>query len=462
MGRHLHLDPVGGLAGDMLCAALLDLGADLEQLREGLRGLGIDGWSVSTEATTRGAFAATRFVVTLSPRPAGRPVFRRAEAADGAAPESDRHSHSHSHSHGHGHGHDHSHSHSPGHDHSHSHPDSADDDGLSRRWADIRSLLEGSTLPPRVRARAVKVFGLLAQAEGAVHGMPAEDVTFHEVGALDSIIDIVGACLALEQLDVETLSCGPLPMGSGTTMSQHGRIPLPAPATVAVLKGWPVEPGPPGRELVTPTGAALVAALGRPGPAPALTLLGQGVGAGTRDPSDRANVVRAILGDPQRAARTGAVTVVETQVDDLPNEHLPPLFEALFAAGALDVLALPAIMKKGRAGLLVQALCPPDRRPAVAEALLRHSGSFGVRFHTADRQVLRRWHHAVETPWGPIRVKVGALGDEILHLSPEHEDVARAAKAAGVPSPRVHWAAVRAADPASIADDGGPPRDRDE
>ena len=451
MGRHLHLDPVGGLAGDMFCAALLDLGADLAQLREGLRSLGLDGWGIDSEATTRGAFAATRFVVTLSPDPTKKPVYRRTEAASPA------HSHSHSHSHSHGHGHDHGHGHGHQHGHGHGH-----DGGPSRRWADIRAMIEASPLPPRAGARALAVFGLLAEAEGAVHGMPAEEVTFHEVGALDSIIDIVGACLALEQLDVDTLSCGPLPMGSGTTMSQHGRIPLPAPATVAVLRGWPVEPGPPGRELVTPTGAALVAALGQPGPAPALTLLGQGVGAGTRDPSDRANVVRAILGDTATPARSEAVSVVETQVDDLPSEHLPPLFDALFAAGALDALAVPAIMKKGRPGLLIQALCPPDRRPAVAEALLRHSGSFGVRFHAADRQVLRRWHHAVTTQWGPVRVKVGALGDEILHLSPEHKDVARAARAAGVPTPRVHWAAVRAADPASIADAGGPPRDRDE
>ena len=241
-------------------------------------------------------------------------------------------------------------------------------------------------------------------------------------------------------------------IGSGSTQSQHGRIPLPAPATVELLLGFPVEPGPAGRELVTPTGAALLAALARPGRPPAQRLVAQGYGAGTRDPKDRPNVVRALLGEPQAPAQSPErVSVIEAQMDDLTGEHLPPLLDALLAAGALDALALPCLMKKGRPGLLVQVLCRPDDREALGRVLLRHGSSFGLRHHDCDRVVLDRWHGTAQTPWGPVRVKVGALDGEILHLSPEFADVQSVAQAAGQPVPRVHWAAVRAAAPEAMA-----------
>jgi uncharacterized protein (TIGR00299 family) protein len=283
-------------------------------------------------------------------------------------------------------------------------------------------------------------------------------VVFHEVGALDSLIDVVGACLLLEQLDVEELICGALPLGTGTTHGAHGAIPLPAPATSLLLRGWPVHPGRPGEEQVTPTGAALVAALARPGAPPAMVLEAVGTGAGGRNPPDHPNVLRALLGRaprppvaPRAPSPTPAdrptptrVEVLAAQVDDLPGEHLPPLFEAMLAAGALDVWASPVLMKKGRSGLLVQALATEQEAEAVGRAMLLHGSTFGVRRSSATRQVLDRAHHPVSTPWGPVRIKVGSLDGSVVQASPEYEDVARIAREAGVPAQRVHAAALRA------------------
>ena len=428
----LHLDLVGGLAGDMLCAALLDLGADLGGLRGGLEGLSLPGWSIRAERVLRGPFAASRFIVELD------------EAPD--APTGPEHGHDHGHSHSHDHGHSHSHSHSHSHGHSHGAPTAPA--GHSRSWREIRALLTDAPLPGGARERAISVFARLAEAEGRVHGMAPEDVTFHEVGALDSIIDIVGACLALHQLGITGVTVGPVPVGSGFTRSQHGPIPLPAPATAELLRGFPIEPGPPGRELVTPTGAAFLAALATPrtGPPP-MRLVAQGYGAGTRNPVDRPNVVRALLGAPvaDGGGEATSVVVLETQVDDLSGEHIPPLIDALLQEGALDALAIPALMKKGRPAYLLKVLARPHTAGGISETLLRHSGSFGVRAYPTTRRVLDRWHTPVSTPYGDIRIKVGALNGEILHRSPEFEDVRAAAKAAGVPVPRVHSEAVRAA-----------------
>ena len=435
-GRVLYLDPFAGIAGDMLIAALLALGGDLAALRAALLALDLRGYQIRAEAVFRGPFAATRFVVE----------------PDGAAPPSDAHDHSHGHSHSHGHGHDHSHSHShsllqiPVADGERS-PLPAPDPWAgqpNRGWAQIRAMIGAAALPPRAKARALAVFGRLAEAEGAVHGVPPDEVWFHEVGAVDSIVDIVGACLLLEQLDVDQIVCAPLPMGSGRIHTAHGWIPVPAPATLEVLRGWPVFSGPAGREHVTPTGAALVAALASPGAFPSMVIERSGYGAGTRDPADHPNVVRAVLGRPIDATSPERVTVLEAQMDDLSGEHAPPLLDALFAAGALDAYVAPVLMKKGRPGMLVTALATPARAAEVERALLRHGSTFGVRRQTADRRVLSRRHVAVETRYGPVRIKLGLLDGDVVHAAPEFEDVAAAAKAHQVPVPRVHAAAIAA------------------
>lgn len=427
MGRTLYVDPVSGIAGDMLCAALIDLGASPDTIRSGLDGLGLSGYSISVEETRRGVFAARRFIV--SPQPL-TPASRAVAPLDG-------------HDHGHGHGHDHDHGHGHGHHHQGPAP-VAWPDQHHRTWRDIRDLLTAADLPDRARQRAMETFALLAQAEGRVHGHPPDEVHFHEVGAIDSIVDITAACLALELLDVDRIVCGALPLSSGTITTAHGVTPLPAPATAALLTGWPIRAGVPGREEVTPTGAALMAALAEHGTLPEMTLLGTGVGAGTRDFPDRPNIVRAILGDEAAADSPTDVWVLSAQMDDLTGEHLPLLIRALLAAGALDAYASPVLMKKGRSGMLVTALAEWPSVPAAEEALLRHGSTFGVRRHRTSRRVLARQHATVTTPWGRVRIKLGTLSGETLHAAPEFEDVRQRAEAASVAASRVHAAAVAA------------------
>lgn len=410
----LYIDPFAGIAGDMFCAALLHLGVPLDALLAPLKALPLDGYTISTHATVRGAFAATRFEVHQ---------------------DNPEHDHSHSHSHDHGHGHDHSHDHVgpeawPG------QPD--------RRWSTIRKMLEDAPIAAGVRRRALAVFAALARAEAKVHGTTVEDVHFHEVGAVDSIVDIVAACAGLEALGVERIISGPPPLSGGEIRGAHGRIPLPAPATLEILSGWPVIAGAHNREEVTPTGAAILAALAEPGSFPAMTVRATGYGAGKWDPKDKANVVRLVLGEARVADSARTVAVLQAQMDDLTGEHLPPLLSALLEAGAVDAYASPVLMKKGRSGLLVTALAPEQASAAVEEALLRHGTTFGVRRTTAQRRVLDRRHETVLTEWGPVRVKLGQLGDEVLHASPEHEDVQARAAAAGVAVPRVYAAAVAA------------------
>jgi len=514
-GRVLFVDPFAGVAGDMFCAALIDLGADLAAIRAELARLDVGGFQVSAPRTRRGALAAQRFLVKPDSAPkAPDPDHRGRHHGHEAAPRkaispldtdalrppscdalevsrydserrtpvdpgprrpsltrgrhqadhgrllslerpdhshdhrhdlSEDHSHEHGHAHGEEHGHTHgdAHSHTHGHDHQHRHqhwPGQPD-----RTWREISALISEAGFATRVRERALAVFGLLAEAEGRVHGVPPAQVRFHEVGAVDSIVDIVGACVGLELLDVSHIVCGPLPLSSGHTQSAHGLIPLPAPATLELLAGWPTRPGVPGMEQVTPTGAALISALAEPGDLPAMTVVGVGYGAGTRDLPDRPNVLRAVLGRPSRPASAREVAVLEAQMDDLPGEHLPPLRRALEAAGAIDVIAIPVLMKKARSGVLVQALARPHEAADVEAALLRHGSTFGVRRTLATRRVLDRWHERAETPWGPVRIKVGALDGEVVQIAPEFEDVDAVARRSGVPVPRVHRMALRAA-----------------
>jgi uncharacterized protein (TIGR00299 family) protein len=385
MSRVLHIDPVGGIAGDMLCAALIDLGADVDVIQAALTQLGVPEVLVSVERVQRGAFSALQFKVHC---------------------EAEHHPH--------------------------------------RTHANIRALISDSGLSERVRVRALAVFQAIAAAEAHVHGVAIEAVHFHEVGAWDSIADIVGAAVALEQLGVDTLISGPPPLSTGTIQTAHGHMPLPAPATLQLLAGWPVRPGPQGRECTTPTGAGILAALATAGSLPAMRLIGTGIGAGSRDPEDAPNVLRATLGTAATAASPGAVNILEAQMDDLSGEHLPPLIAALFSAGALDAYATPILMKKGRAGLLLTALATPETTDLVTAAMLKHGSTFGVRRSSAQRTVLDRWHDSVDTPWGPIRVKVGATDGDILHASPEYEDVAALALASGQTAPTVHAAALQA------------------
>jgi len=370
----------------MLLAALLDAGADADTVGEGLDGLGIDGLELAVERTHRHGIGAVAAAIRAS---AGQP---------------------------------------------------------HRRWATIRSQLDEARLPERARVRAQEAFRLLAHAESAVHGVDPEDVRFHEVGAIDALGEVCGVALALEALDVDRVTCSPLPVPRGLVDAAHGRLPLPAPATLELLKGAPLYGVELDAELVTPTGAALVAALADGyGTLPPMTLEAVGYGAGARDLATLPNVVRVIMGEggPAEAA-LAAVSLVEANLDDMVGELVPDATGACFAAGAVDVWTTPAQMKHGRPGFVLSALARPAEESAVAEAVLRETSSLGVRIAHLQRWELEREWRTVDVDGEPVRVKVGRLDGRVVNLSPEHADCEQAARRAGAPVKTV-WARALAA-----------------
>jgi uncharacterized protein (TIGR00299 family) protein len=324
-----------------------------------------------------------------------------------------------------------------------------------RGWGAIRELLAGTGLPPRVRDRATAVFAALADAEAHVHGISPEDVHFHEVGALDSLADVVGVCAALEDLSVGVLSAGEVALGSGRVSMAHGDVPVPVPAVARLARGWRVRAGGAG-ELATPTGMAAIRALaGSCEDLPPMRVEAVGVGAGHRDPPGRANVVRVVLGTPATATPpdppTEPAVLLEANVDDLDPRLWPGVLSALLAAGALDAWLTPVLMKKGRPAHVLHVLCPPDRVQLLQEVALRETTTLGVRSYAVDRRVLDRAWRTVEVDGRPVRVKLGLLAGEVVNAVPEWEDVAAAAAALGRPAKLVLQDAVslaRAAPPA--------------
>ena len=307
-----------------------------------------------------------------------------------------------------------------------------------RTFRDVRALIEGAALSDRTARRAIEAFRRLAVAEGTVHGLQPEEVTFHEVGAVDSIIDTVGSCVALELLRTESVSCGPLPMGSGTVPSAHGPLPVPGPATLEVLKGSRVlwtENG----ERTTPTGAALMAALTGgefTDAAPPMTLRGAGYGAGRASFGDVPNVLRAVVGELEAAA--GDVVLLEANVDDAPGEILGAAVERLLSEGALDAWLEPIVMKRGRGAYKVCVLAEVAGRENLARLLMRETGSLGVRHRRVGRTVAERRRVEVELPYGRCRVKVGSIDGEDFVVAPEYADAVRLAEKANLPLPRVY------------------------
>ncbi len=393
--RVAHVDPVGGASGDMLLAAAVDAGLPLDDLRAALAALPLAGWSIEGEEALRGGVRATRLLV------------RTGTTVESAA-------------------------------------------GARRDLAAVLALLDRSALPESDRAGARRVFTRLADAEAAVHGVPVEQVHFHEVGAVDSILDIVGFVVALRLLGVRELTCGPLPAGGGTTRSEHGPLPAPGPATLRLLAdaGAPLrsDPAMPAAELVTPTAAALLCELARFTPA-TMTLRGVGTGAGTRDFADWPNVCRLWLGESAVGGAARELRVLETNVDDMNPEWFALGSERCLQAGALDVWLTPVQMKKGRPALVMSALCAPEREADVAMAMLRETTTLGVRAYAVRRYEAERELREVETPYGRARVKLKRLGPsgEGLTAAPEYEDCARLARERGVPLAEVYRAVAEAA-----------------
>ena len=443
MPRIAYFQPFSGASGDMVLGALVDAGLPIEALRSGLETLSLPGWRLEARRETRGAFQTTRVKVVLEGEEAARPPARE-----------QGHGHEHPHHHGHehhhhGHGHEHhAHGGEPGGGHSHPHPPEHRHGHPHRGLEEILRIIDRSRLPRPVGESAAAVFRRLGEAEARVHGVPIEKVHFHEVGAVDSIVDIVGACLGLHLLGIEEVQSAPVTVGTGFVNAAHGRMPLPAPATLEILKGIPIEQRESGAELTTPTGAALLRTLSRRfGALPRMVVSSVGYGAGDDRPGPVPNALRVIVGETVGAATDGSapemVLVLETCIDDMSPQWLGNLMDRLFEAGALDVTFTPVVMKKSRPGQEVRVLAPLSAEAAVVRALFTESTTFGLRRTAAERIVLAREHRPVETPGGTVRVKVGKLAGEILSATPEYEDLRAAAKAAGRPLKEMHEIVMR-------------------
>ena len=418
--RVLHLDAFSGIAGNMFLGALLDLGLPRRVLEADLAGVDV-AFRLVVKRVRRGALDANYLDVEVPGRAHVRPKAARARRS--ARPHA-------GHSHDHRHAHDHDHHH---HDHDHDHGAWPHDHTSGRSWTEIRKLLGRAKLAAPVKERALAIFEALATAEARVHGMPIDRVHFHEVGAVDAIVDITGAAIAVHRLGIERVTCSPLPLGHGTVGTAHGRLPLPAPATIELLRDAPVVPAGIEWETVTPTGAAIVRGLvDEFCMLPAMHVEAIGHGAGNDRSGGLPNVLRAILGRAQGFAGD-RVAVLETHVDDLNPEHFEYLMERLFEAGALDVALMHLQMKKNRPGFAIRVVARPSERSALAAVLFAESTTLGVRVAEMDRVVLERETASVPTEFGPIRVKLTRDAAGKIVPSAEYEDCKAAARRANVP-----------------------------
>jgi hypothetical protein len=321
-----------------------------------------------------------------------------------------------------------------------------------RHLADIQGLLEQASLPEKAAARALKIFMHLAEVEGKLHNVPPNKIHFHEVGAVDAVLDIVGTCVGMELLEISDLICSPLNVGSGRVNAAHGSLPVPAPATAELLKGIPVYSTDVEGELVTPTGAALVAALASGfGPLPPMKVEKIGYGAGEKDFAGHPNIARLFVGEQIEAVKSQpglpgdeVVSVIEANVDDMNPQLYGYVLEKALAAGALDVTCSSAQMKKNRPGLTISILCEPDKTDALSQLLFEQTTTIGVRIYEARRKVLEREQVTVETPYGAVQVKVARREGKVVNATPEFDDCQRLAAEKSVPLKRVIAAAEAA------------------
>lgn len=372
--RVAYVDCFSGASGDMLLGACVANGVPLEELREALAGLPVSGYELREETVSRGAITGTRVHVEL-----------------------------------------------------------ADQHQPHRHLNHILDIIGKSTLSDRVKEHSSRTFRALAEAEAAVHGSTVEGVHFHEVGAVDAIVDVVGAVLALELLGIDEVLCSPIPVGSGTVECDHGTLPVPAPATVELLEGVPIAASEEVGELTTPTAAAVLTTLARGfGPLPDMTLRNSGCGAGSREGRTRPNLLRVLIGDAADQGDVDQITVLETNLDDVSPEVVGHCIERLLREGARDAYAVPIQMKKSRPGVLLTVLCGGDQVSAMERILFAETTTFGIRRQTAQRTKLRRRHETVTTPFGELRIKVGERAG-LVTFSPEYEDCKAAAETHRVP-----------------------------
>ena len=446
--KTLYLDTFSGISGDMFIGALIDLGVDVHKLAHQLEKLKLDGFHLHVAQAEKSGIAGIKFDVHL---------------------EDEHHHHDHEHGagcdhghgeHDHGHGDHHHHDHEP---HEHSHDD-------SRNFTAIKKLITKSKLSPWVKKKSIAVFQRIADAEGKIHGKPASEVHFHEVGAVDSIVDIVGACIGLEMLGKPRVVAAPPVEGTGWIRCAHGRFPIPTPATLAILgaRGAAITQCDEPNELITPTGAALVAEFAESfEPMTGIVADKIGFGLGTRDNKTRPNVLRAVLGTQSKAQgpkskatgtnsiplstinsqlsthldwETDRIAVLETNLDDISSEILGAFVESALAAGALDVFHTPIQMKKNRPGVLLTVLCAEADADKFSEMILRETTAFGVRRTIAERRKLKREFVTVKTKFGPVTVKLGKLNGKVVQAAPEFESCKKLATQKKVPLRQVYEA----------------------
>jgi hypothetical protein len=468
----LYFDCFSGISGDMALGALLDCGVPLDALREGLSSLPVEGWQIDAAPTLISGIHAMNVNITL-------------HGVTDAEELEHHHAHSHAHHHEHSHDHEHSHEHShdhAGHEHSHAHNhehhehphehhhahshehehhshDEHDHDHThehhhGRSMAEIRHVIEQSSLNDKVKANSLAIFRKIAEAEAAMHHTSPDDVHFHEIGGVDSLLDICGVAWCLDYLGVTEVHCSALPHSSGFVDCAHGRMPIPAPATMKILQGVPMIPTEIKGEMVTPTGAAIVATLAQSfGAPPALLPKATGHGAGKKRWSDRPNMLRVVLGESiaetsKHESTDGlewrTLSIVQCNVDDMNPELWEHVMARLFAVGALDVWLQNAQMKKNRPGTIVHALCDQEVQNAVIAIMLRETTTLGVRVQTIERAAMPREFSEVETPFGSVRVKSAHWPQGgVKRALPEYEDVRQLANEKGLAAREVYEAALQ-------------------
>jgi pyridinium-3,5-bisthiocarboxylic acid mononucleotide nickel chelatase len=423
--RIAYLDCFAGIAGDMFLGALIDAGVPAEVLAEATSALQL-GASLKIETVDRSGISCIQV----------RVMEGAALAEDAVSHSAHDHSHAADHTHTHADSHAHTHEHEQGHSHEHAH---------GRSLSVIRELIQKAPLTEAVKSRAIRTFCLLGASEAKIHNVDVEAIHFHEVGAVDAIVDIVAACAGIEYLKVDAWYCSPLNVGGGMVECAHGTFPVPAPATADLLRGFPTYSAHVQKELVTPTGAALVRALDPVfGTQPAMRVERIGYGAGTRNPKGFPNALRISIGDAEVEKKADTVTVLETALDDLSPQVLAWVAESALAAGAMDVMLTPVIMKKGRPGTLLTVLCSESKRPALERLILRETSTLGMRIRHDERSCLERHHLPVQTAYGEIRMKIGELDGEVMNAAPEFEDCRVAAVRCEVPLKQVQQAAIAA------------------
>lgn len=409
--RIAYLDCFAGISGDMFLGALLDAGLAPQVLHDAIASLHL-GASLKIEKTDRSGISSTRVL-----------VFDGSQIAEKSDP-------------GHAHAEPHTHDKKPEEKAAHHH---------GRHLSSILKIIQSSTLADEVKQTAIRAFELLGASEAKIHNVDVEKIHFHEVGAIDAIVDIVAASAGIHALAVDQWFCSPLNVGGGSIDCAHGHFPVPAPATADLLRGLPTYSADPQMELVTPTGAAILRALSPTFTQPPVMRVHRiGYGAGGRNPKGFPNVLRLNIGESAQATATNTVTVLETALDDLNPQIIAHVAERALQQGALDVMLTPVVMKKGRPGTLLTVLCDPEKSSDLERLLLRETSTLGIRIHQQQRSCLERSHHTVSTDYGEIRIKVGSLREEELNANPEFEDCRAAAAAHNVPVKQVVQSAIAA------------------